>query len=67
MSEIICEGAKQTKDVVAMQLELLRDDFRRLPEEKLFRMYLHYMVEWCPDRFKQIIEAGLKTLEYPRK
>ena len=67
MSEITCEGAKQTEDIVAVQLEFLRDDFRRLPEEQLFRMYLHYMVERCPDRFKQIIEAGLNTLEYPQK
>ena len=49
------------------QAHSLRDDFRRLPEEQLFRMYLHYMVERCPDRFKQIIEAGLNTLEYPQK
>ena len=59
MSEITCEGAKQTEDIVAVQLEFLRDDFRRLPEGQL--------VEWCPDRFKQIIEAGLNTLEYPQK
>ena len=54
-------NAEQTRDLVAEQLELLRNDFRRLSEEELFRMYLHYMVEYHPDRFIQIIEQKLNT------
>lgn len=54
-------NAEQTKDLVAEQLELLRNDFRRLSEEELFRMYLHYMVEYQPDRFIQIVEQKLNA------
>jgi len=57
----MCDNIRKTKDIVAGQLELLRDDFRRLPEDELFRMYLHYMVECRPERFDQVIEAALTS------
>lgn len=55
----MCQVTRQTKDIVAGQLELLRDDFRRLTEAELFRMYLHYMVDRCPERFNQVVEKEL--------
>ena len=55
----MCQDIKKTRDIVAGQLELLRDDFRKLTEEELFRIYLNYMVEWYPERFDRVVEKEL--------
>ena len=55
----MCQDIKKTRDIVAGQLELLRDDFRKLTEEELFRIYLNYMVEWYPERFNRVVEKEL--------
>jgi len=53
------ESRKKTKDLLEGQLRSLREDFRRLPEEELFRMYLHYMVENRIDHFNKIIDSAI--------
>jgi len=42
------------------QLKSLREDFRKVPEDELFRMYLDYMVKYRPEHFKRIVESAMK-------
>jgi len=41
-------------------LKSLREDFRKVPEDELFRMYLDYMVKYRPEHFKRIVESAMK-------
>lgn len=53
------QGTKQTKDIVAGQLEYLRDDFRRLTDQERFRIYLRYLVEFNLDRFNSLVDQAI--------
>jgi len=53
------EGKQVVRKLVEGQLECLREEFRKVPEEELFRMYLHYMVENRPDIFNRIVETAI--------
>jgi hypothetical protein len=57
------QTSSMTQEIIARQLESLRDDFRRLPEDKLFRMYLHYMIEYCPEKFNQVVESEMTVVD----
>lgn len=45
--------------LVEGQLECLREEFRKVPEDELFRMYLHYMVENRLEIFNRIVETAI--------
>ena len=47
-----------TSELLQGQLESLRENFRSLSEDELFRMYLHYMVECRPETFDRIIDSA---------
>lgn len=49
------QQSSNVRQLVDYQLERLKDEFHRMPEEDLFRMYLHYMVEHRIDRFNRIV------------
>jgi|GEM_PF-6494859 len=53
------EGKQVVRELVEGQLECLREEFRKVPEEELFRMYLHYMVENRPKIFNRIVETAI--------
>ena len=46
------------RKLVNGQLACLREEFRKLPEDELFRMYLHYMVENRPKIFNRIVDTA---------
>ena len=47
-----------TSELLHGQLEGLRENFRSLPEDELFRMYLHYMVECRTEAFNRIVDSA---------
>lgn len=47
------------RKLVNGQLACLREEFRKLPEDELFRMYLHYMVENRPEIFNRIVDTAI--------
>jgi len=51
------EDKQAVRELLEGQLKCLRDEFRKLPEDELFRMYLHYMVEKRPEIFNRIVET----------
>ena len=53
------EGKQAVRELVEGQLACLRREFRKVPEDELFRMYLHYMVENRPEIFNRIVETAI--------
>ena len=52
-------GKQVARKLVNGQLACLREEFRKLPEDELFRMYLHYMVENRPEIFNRIVDTAI--------
>lgn len=52
------ERKPNVKRLLRGQLDCLKEEFHRVPEAELFRMYLHYMVEIHPDCFNRIVETA---------
>lgn len=44
-----------TRAILDCQLHSLREDFHNRHADDLFRMYLHYMVEFHPDQFESLV------------
>ena len=53
------EDKQAVRELVEGQLKCLREEFRKLPEDELFRMYLHYMVENRPEIFDRIVKTAI--------
>lgn len=53
------EGKQAVRELVEGQLKCLRAEFHKVPENELFRMYIHYMVENRPEIFNRIVETAV--------
>ena len=53
------EGKQAVKELLDGQLKCLREEFHKVSEDELFRMYLHYMVENRLEIFNRIVETAI--------
>ncbi|MCE5273491.1 hypothetical protein LLH00_19610 [bacterium] len=51
-----------TRAILENQLRSLREDFHRRHAEDLFRMYLHYMVEFQPEQFERLVTRAAERV-----